>query len=81
VVALTRRGRTPSETTSSGYDFETLTPDVKGFLDALEFRRVHLVAHSFGGSEATGLATVYPDRIASVVYLDAAWTRPLAKPS
>ena len=72
VVALTRRGRAPSESPSSGYDLETLTSDVKGLLDALEFERVHLVAHSLGGSEATRLATVYPDRIARIVYLDAA---------
>jgi pimeloyl-ACP methyl ester carboxylesterase len=72
VVALTRRGRAPSETPLSGYDLETLTSDVKGLLDALKFSRVHIVAHSFGGSEATRLATDYRDRIASVVYLDAA---------
>jgi pimeloyl-ACP methyl ester carboxylesterase len=72
VVALTRRGRAPSQAPASGYDFDTLTADVKGVLDALKFRRVHIVAHSFGGSEATRLATFYPDRIASVVYLDAA---------
>ena len=72
VVALTRRGRAPSETPPSGYDLESLTSDVKGFLDAMKFDRVHLVVHSFGGSEATRLATDHPDRIASVVYLDAA---------
>jgi pimeloyl-ACP methyl ester carboxylesterase len=41
-------------------------------MDALGLPRVHLVAHSFGGSEATRLAITYPNRIASVVYLDAA---------
>lgn len=72
VVALTGRGRAPSQTPSTGYDFDTLTADVKGVLDALKFVRVHIVAHSFGGSEATRLATLYPERVASVVYLDAA---------
>jgi len=72
VVALTRRGRAPSDVPPAGYDFDTLTSDIKGLLDALNLMRVHLVAHSFGGSEATRLATMYPDRIASVVYLDAA---------
>src|SRR6185436_15818298 len=72
VIALTRRGRAPSQTPSSGYDVDTLTADVKGVLDTLKFKRVHIVAHSFGGSEATRLATLYPERIASVVYLDAA---------
>jgi pimeloyl-ACP methyl ester carboxylesterase len=72
VVALTRRGRAPSDVPPAGYDLETLTSDIKGLMDALTLTRVHLVAHSFGGSEATRLAAMYPDRIASVVYLDAA---------
>ena len=72
VIALTRRGQEPSQVPSSGYDFDTLTADVKGVLDALKVGRAHLVAHSFGGSEATRLAILYPDRIASIVYLDAA---------
>jgi pimeloyl-ACP methyl ester carboxylesterase len=72
VVALTRRGRAPSDTPSSGYDLDTLAADVLAFLDALGFERAHLVAHSFGGSEATHIATVHPDRVASIVYLDAA---------
>jgi pimeloyl-ACP methyl ester carboxylesterase len=72
VVALTRRGRAPSATPSAGYDLETLTSDVKGLLDALKLERAHIVAHSLGGAEATRLAILYPDRIASVVYLDAA---------
>ena len=72
VVALTRRGRAPSETPASGYDLETLTSDVTGLMDALKFQRAHLAAHSLGGAEATRLATAYPDRVASIVYLDAA---------
>ncbi len=35
--ALTRRGRAPSETPSSGYDLETLTADVLALLEALGF--------------------------------------------
>lgn len=72
VIALTRRGQSPSQRPSSGYDLDTLTADVKDVLDRLKFGRVHIVAHSFGGSEATRLASLYPDRVASVVYLDAA---------
>jgi pimeloyl-ACP methyl ester carboxylesterase len=72
VVALTRRGRALSDASASGYDLGTLTGDVRALLDALKFGRVHLVAHSLGGAEATQLATLYPDKIASVVYLDAA---------
>lgn len=72
VVALTRRGRAPSETPASGYSLETLTADVLGLLDALKAKRVHLAAHSLAGAEATQLAMLHPDRVASIVYLDAA---------
>lgn len=72
VIALTRRGRQPSDAPPSGYDFDTLIGDIEGVLDTLKLQRVHVVAHSLGGTEATRLATLYPDRVASVVYLDAA---------
>jgi pimeloyl-ACP methyl ester carboxylesterase len=72
VIALTRRGRQPSQAPSSGYELSTLVADIKGLLDSLKVQRVHLVAHSFGGAEATQFAIVFPDRVASVVYLDAA---------
>lgn len=72
VVALTRRGRAPSETPASGYSLETLTSDVLGLLDALKAERAHIAAHSLAGAEATQLATFHPDRVASIVYLDAA---------
>lgn len=72
VFALTRRGRTPSDRPSSGYDLATLTADVEQFLNALGLRRVHLVGHSFGGTEMTQFATLHPERVASLVYFDAA---------
>ncbi len=72
VTAVTRRGRAPSDVPASGYDLDTLTSDLKGLIDSLRFARVHLVAHSLGGAEATRFAALYPDRVASVVYLDAA---------
>ena len=72
VVALTRRGTAPSSRPLSGYDLETLTADILAVSDALKFDRLHVAAHSLGGAEATQLATTRRDRVASVVYLDAA---------
>jgi pimeloyl-ACP methyl ester carboxylesterase len=72
VVAVTRRGRAPSERSSSGYDLATLTSDVRAFLDALKLRRIHLVGHSFAGSEMTEFASLHPERVISLVYFDAA---------
>ncbi len=72
VVSFTRRGTAPSERTVTGYDLATLTADVKAFLDALGFRHVHLAGHSFAGTEMTEFATLHPERVASLVYIDAA---------
>lgn len=72
VVALTRRGTAPSSRPTSGYDLATLTADVLAVSDALKFNRIHVVAHSLGGAEATQLAITRPERVDSVVYLDAA---------
>lgn len=72
VVALTRRGTSPSSRPASGYELETLSADILAVIDALKLGCVHLAAHSLGGAEATQLATTRPDRVASIVYLDAA---------
>ena len=72
VAALTRRGTSPSSRPVSGYDLKTLAADILAVTDAMKFDRVHLIAHSLGGAEATQLATTHPNRVASIVYLDAA---------
>src|SRR4029434_9109022 len=70
--SFTRRGTRPSEMAPSGYDLVTLTSDLEAFLDLLGIQRVHLVAHSFGGTEMTQFATLHPERVMSLVYIDAA---------
>lgn len=72
VVAMTRRGVAPSSRPTRGYDQATLTLDVLHVLDALEIRAAHLVGHSMAGVEMTELARQYPERVLSLVYLDAA---------
>jgi pimeloyl-ACP methyl ester carboxylesterase len=42
-------------------------------LDALKVKRPVLVAHSFGGSEVSSVATRHPERVGGAVYLDAAY--------
>ena len=79
VIAFTRRGREPSERSSSGYDLRTLTSDLRALLDALKFRRVHLVGHSLAGAEMTEFATLDPERVISLVYLDAALDAAIAE--
>ncbi len=72
VVATTRRGVAPSSRAASGYDKATLTTDVVQLLDDLKIRTAHLVGHSMAGVEMTELARQYPDKVLSLVYLDAA---------
>lgn len=71
VLGLTRRGHGHSDHPAGGYTIAQTAADVLAFLDALGIRRAHLVAHSLAGAEITRLATEHPDRVASLVYLDA----------
>ncbi len=60
---------------AAGYDQATLVEDLRGFLDSQKIERVHLVGASTAGEELTQFATRYPDRVSSLVYLDAAYDR------
>ena len=71
VYALTRRGSPPSGTPAAGYELATLVADIVRFLDAKALTRVHFVGHSLAGLEMTEIATRWPGRVRSLVYLDA----------
>jgi pimeloyl-ACP methyl ester carboxylesterase len=43
-------------------------------MDALKLDRPVLVGHSFAGAELSDIATRYPDRVAGLIYLEAAYT-------
>lgn len=70
VLALTRRGHAESAHPESGYTIPQTTADLLAFLDALDIRKAHLIAHSLGGAEATRLAVEHPERVHRVIYLD-----------
>lgn len=73
VVAITRRGYGASSQPSSGYDVGTRVADLRAVLDSLGLARVVLAGHSIAGDELTAFAGEYPDRVAGLVYLDAAY--------
>jgi pimeloyl-ACP methyl ester carboxylesterase len=75
VLALTRRGHGESDMPQSGYDQDTLTRDIGLFLEQQKIAKVHLIGHSAAGEEMTRFAGDHPDRVASLVYLDAAFDR------
>lgn len=75
VIGLTRRGVGESDKPAGGYDTRTRVEDIRKFLDALGISKVSLIGHSMAGDELTLFATRYPDRVAKLVYLDAAYDR------
>jgi len=58
-----------------GYDQTTLVEDIRAFLDSRGLKRVHLIGASTAGEEVTRFASRFPDRVGSVIYLDAAYDR------
>jgi pimeloyl-ACP methyl ester carboxylesterase len=75
VLALTRRGHGESDHPKTGYDIDTLTEDIRLFLDTLKIGQTILVGHSLAGMEMSHFAAINPERLISLVYLDAAFYR------
>ena len=75
VIGLTRRGFGETERPAAGYDTVTRVEDIRAFMDAMKITRAHLVGHSLAGDEMTQFATLYPQRVMKMVYLDAAYDR------
>ena len=73
VLALTRRGHGESDHPNTGYDIDTLTEDIRCFLDTLKIDQVIFAGHSLAGVELSHFAAIYPERVLSLVYLDAAY--------
>jgi pimeloyl-ACP methyl ester carboxylesterase len=48
---------------------------MKAVFDSLGIERAHIAGHSFGGDVETKFALLFPDRVRSLVYLDAAHDR------
>jgi len=75
VLAFDRRGHGDSDYPETGYDADTLTEDLRQFLDALEIDRVILAGHSLAYLELSRFAVLYPDRVLKLVFLDAVYYR------
>jgi non-heme chloroperoxidase len=73
VYGVTRRGNGISSRPETGNDVATLVTDVKAVMDTLGIARANLVGHSFGGQMLTKFALLFPDRVRTLVYLDAAF--------
>jgi len=72
VLVLDRRGHGDSDYPETGYDADTLTEDLRQFLDLINVDKVILAGHSLGYIELCHFATFYPQRVLKLIFLDAA---------
>jgi pimeloyl-ACP methyl ester carboxylesterase len=74
VYAITRRGFGASSVPASGYTADRLGDDVVAVMTALKINRPVLVGHSVGGEELSSVGARYPEKVAGLIYLDAAYS-------
>ncbi|MEX2263806.1 MAG: alpha/beta hydrolase [Bryobacteraceae bacterium] len=72
VYGITRRGFGKSSYPESGYTDERLADDVLAVLEFLKLKAPVLAGHSIAGQELTSIGARRSDRIAGLIYLDAA---------
>lgn len=70
VTAYDLRGHGRSDMPAHGYSPLVMVHDLVQLLDYLALERVHLLAHSFGGSIALLMAALHPERVASLILAD-----------
>jgi pimeloyl-ACP methyl ester carboxylesterase len=74
VYGITRRGFGASSAPSEGYSADRLGDDVLAVIDSLKLVRPVLVGHSIAGEELSSVGSRHPDKVAGLVYLDAAYS-------
>lgn len=75
VYGITRRGYGASsapDPAGDNYAADRLGDDVLSVLDQMKIQRPVLIGHSFAGEELSSIGSRFPDRVAGLVYLDAA---------
>jgi pimeloyl-ACP methyl ester carboxylesterase len=75
VYGITRRGYGESTAPPDGYSIERLATDIVGVLDAEQLQNAILVGHGVAGEEMSWVGARFPQRVAGLVYLDAAYDR------
>jgi non-heme chloroperoxidase len=74
VYGITRRGFGASGYSATDNPADRLGEDVVAVIDTLNLKRPILVGHSIAGVELSSLANSHPNRVAGLVYLDAAYS-------
>jgi non-heme chloroperoxidase len=75
VYAVTRRGVGASDRPLSGYDPQRRADDIVDVITSVGIDKPILVGHSCGGAILHTLGAQHPERLAGLVYLDAAEAR------
>jgi non-heme chloroperoxidase len=73
VYGITRRGFGESSVPARGYGADRLGDDVLAVIDSLQLQRPIVAAHSFGGEELSSIGSRHPEKVAGLIYLDAAY--------
>jgi non-heme chloroperoxidase len=76
VYGITRRGFGASSKpvpANGNYSADHLGDDVLAVMDGLKLNRPILVGHSFAGEEMSSVGSRYPDKVAGLIYLEAAY--------
>src|SRR5216683_3088997 len=74
VYGITRRGYGASGFSATDDPADRLGDDVVAVIDTLKLNRPVLVGHSIAGAELSSVANRHPDRVAGLVYVDAAYS-------
>ena len=74
VYGITRRGFGASGYSATDHPADRLGDDVAAVIDALSLKGPILVGHSIAGVELSSVANSHPNRVAGLVYLDAAYS-------
>ena len=73
VYGITRRGFGASSVPDTGYSAHRLGDDVLAVIDSLGLTRPILVGHSIAGEELSYVGSRHPEKVAGLVYLEAAY--------
>ncbi len=76
VYGITRRGFGASsvpEPTNDNYSADRLGDDVLAVIDSLKIDRPVLAGHSIAGGELSSIGSRHPEKVAGLIYLDAAY--------
>jgi pimeloyl-ACP methyl ester carboxylesterase len=76
VYGITRRGFGASSApvpANGNYSADRLGDDVLAVVDKLKLKRPVLVGHSIGGEELSSVGSRHPEKVAGLIYLDAAY--------